>query len=97
MALDPGAQLKIAGSRVPWTAVEQSAEMMARAAASAFLTAEFSRQRARQSRKEVGYLCTEHGEKVLSVRLYDHCTHEQTHWVTKSYGHAWCKTCGGGK
>ena len=47
------------------------------------------------SRERVGAMITPQGERVLSVRLHEKCTHKEEHWERKPCGHAWCKMCKG--
>ena len=85
----------ICGTRAPWRVTTFTPEVAARAAVSAVLTAELSRSAARKSEEPAGYVVTDHGEKVLSVRLHDKCEHKEDMWERKPCGHCWCKMCNG--
>ena len=95
VSVEPGKRLVVSGSRVPWRVVPCTPETAARAAVAATMTTSMGRQLARESKDRAGYLFTEHGERVLSVRLHDKCTHKDEHWERRSCGHAWCKMCNG--
>ena len=93
VAVEPGARAVITGTRVPWRVVDVTPEVAARAAMSAQLTQQLGRRQAQVSEDRAGYLLSEHGERVLSVRLHEKCDHKEDHWERKPCGHVWCRMC----
>ena len=79
VAVEHGARAVITGTRVPWKVVRTTPEAAARAAMAAQLTQELSRRQARVSDNRAGYVVSDQGERVLSVRLHEKCEHKEEH------------------
>ena len=94
IAVMDGQRAVICGDKTPWKVSPYTPEVAARAAVSAVFTAELGRGKARKS-DGPGYLLDEHGERVLSLRLHDKCSHKEERWERKPCGHCWCKMCNG--
>ena len=98
MYVDPGAEVLIGPSAVPWSVETHSEELAGMVQEGYREGAQLARASAYYGDKPRSWYRSEDGEKVLHVRTHHRCMHNRLSrddWEKRACGHVWCKVCQG--
>ena len=79
----------------PWTTGLPTPELEAAAQISRIRGMAEARMHAERAPEDVGVIQGPSGQKIMSVRINDHCEHDESHHQRRPCGHFYCERCDG--
>ena len=95
VAIDPGVEYFLDTASAPWVLGEATEEHLDRANVCRVQAIKCARREASNSDKRSGLIQGARGQRILSVRVNDHCEHDQSGYERRPCGHCYCSRCDG--
>ena len=96
VAVDPGVEFCIDTDRVPWdVSVPEDPELELRAKVSRISGMQRAREAASDAKEDAGMIRGANGQRIMSVRVSDHCNRGMTQFERRPCGRSFCPLCDG--
>ena len=95
VAIDPGVEYFLDTASAPWVLGKATEELVDRANVCRAQAINCARQEANSSKERAGFIQGARGQRILSVRVNDHCEHDQSNYERRPCGHCYCRLCDG--
>ena len=95
IAIDPGVEFYLDTTRAPWIIGYGTDDLEDRAEVCRAEAIRIARQNAVDSSEKAGIIQGAKGQRILSVRVSDHCEHDPADYERRPCGHCYCRNCDG--
>ena len=93
--VDPQQEYYLDTETAPWKVGEETQKLKDRALISKIGGVTEARTKAINAEEDAGWYVGAKGQKILSVKLSDHCEHDESNFQRRPCGHMFCTRCDG--